>query len=107
MYERANRCWAFHCIWKPHIQWQLRGFGGASEKKQKADNGCGNCRDASHCNLVEDSYASIAIGKVVERSIMFEDQEDGKHHAKVTDDVDDQRFLCSSNCSAPLIPETN
>src|SRR5689334_17924809 len=38
---------------------------------------------------------------------MFEDQEDSKHQAKVTDDVDDQRFLRSSNRSSPLIPEAN
>src|SRR5437016_5245602 len=74
MDECANRCGAFHCIWKPHIQWQLRRFGGTSEKKQKADNGCGYSRDASRCDLVEDSYVASAICKVIERSIMFEDQ---------------------------------
>src|SRR2546421_6602090 len=107
MNECANRCRAFHCIWKPHIQWQLRGFGGTSEEKQEADNGSGNCRNASRCYLVEDSNVAGAICKVVERSIMFEDQEDGKQQAKITDDVDDQGFLCGSNCSTPLIPETN
>src|SRR5712691_8700792 len=107
MDECANWCWAFHCIWKPHIQWQLRRFCGTGEKEQQADNRCRYRWDAPLCYLVEDSYITIAIRKVVERPIVFEDEEDGNHQAKVADDIDNQGLLCSSNCSASLIPETN
>src|SRR5262249_38800146 len=106
MDEGAYRRWAFHSVWKPHIQGQLRRFGSTSEKEQQADNGCRYSWDASSRYLVEDSYVAI-IRKVVERPIMLENKEDGNHQAKVTDDIDDQGLLCCCNGSTTLIPETN
>src|SRR2546421_562166 len=40
-------------------------------------------------------------------AILSEDQEDSNHQPKVTDDIDDQGFLCRRNRCAPLVPETN
>src|SRR6266436_1343795 len=102
MDECADRCWTFHCIGQPHIQRQLRGFGGTRDEEQQADDRC----DTTGRCLVENPY-SVRAGKVIQRTVIFEHQEDGDHQAEVTNDVDDQCLLrCRDRCTA-LVPKTD
>src|SRR5690242_17914955 len=82
--ERADRRWTFHCIWEPHIERQLCRFRRTRYKEQQTNCVCGFVSR----QLAEDTHAA-AIIEEVQCAEISEDEEDGKHQGKITDNIDD------------------